>query len=194
MPLDEEMVMRALLAPHERAQFLRAQGVWREADLIDETLLQVFLPLLTAMPGESAWLRAARRLCDESAPLPVDALASAESNRAALRLAAITGLPRIDTLDGLEVMHMAIRDAIAYGAPTYNSGDPRGCAVRYWATALALVGAPIGRGFTGQARATKLLRQVVEEPLPSIGNNLSAIDEYAWRLRHALDAALEVTG
>ena len=53
--------------------------------------------------------------------------------------------------------------------------------------------APTMRGFAGQTKALKPLRQAIEEPIPFIGRDAQASDDFAWRMRHALDTARGLT-
>jgi hypothetical protein len=111
-----------------------------------------------------------------------------------LRLAALRDLPEITMLGSLDEIHTFISGAIGIGAPRYNAGDIIGCCTVYWATMVALVSAPVFRGFPGYAKAMAPLREIVEQtppPLPIIGQG---IDEFAWQLRHALDAVLAIKG
>ena len=184
----------ALLGPHEDAQRFRADRFFREADLIDETLVRAFFALSGELTEDFGWVRAFRALLDINAPLAVDGLAREDFSQVAVRLTAILALPPLETLETAEQVLTTIANAIHVGAPTYNGGNARGCGIIYWATSLTLIAAPTARGFGGQARAIKVLKQVVDEPLPVGGSSTRTIDDFAWRMRHALDAVLEQLG
>ena len=145
------------------------------------------------MSNESAGARVLRSLLDLATPLPLDVLAWNDYPLVTVRLSGVVAVPDLATLDSLEQLRQVIDDAIAVGAPTYNNGDARACATIYWVTALTLVQAPTARGFAGQTRALKPLRQAVEATMPFIGRDTQASDDFAWRLRGALDAARNLT-
>lgn len=93
-------------------------------------------------------------------------------------------------VESLGEMHHVLAAAIDVGAPRYNRGDVRGCAVKYWATIQTLLAAPATRGFPGHARVLGLLRAADEpDPLPGALDE-RGIDDLAWRLRRAFDAVL----
>ena len=69
-----------------------------------------------------------------------------------------------------------------------------GCCTVYWGTIQSLLGAGVARGFPGYARALAQLRPISEAEPPTLPLDASRADEYAWTLRHALDATLRVTG
>lgn len=179
---------------HDDAMRLRRAGSFREADLIDQTLARTFFWLLRNVNEESVGLRVLRQLLDLGTSQPIDALAQPEYALAAVRLTAASVLPEVEVVTGLDQIRAVINSAIMIGAPTYNAGDARSCGITYWTTSLAIVSAPTLRGFAGQARALKPLRQSVEEPIPPIGQDARAVDEFAWRMRRGLDAALAVAG
>jgi hypothetical protein len=140
------------------------------------------------------WWRAALLLSDLSRGLLLDTLAPSSLAQGELRLASLRDLPEINMLSSLDDIHSIINGAIGIGAPRYNAGDIIGCCTVYWATMIALVSAPVFRGFPGYAKAMAPLREIVEQtppPLPIIGQG---IDEFAWQLRHALDVALAIHG
>jgi len=182
----------ALSGPHAEAQRLRAGGLTREAYLIDQTLLWSFAPLLVDVGSEGGWQRAIVALVHLDAPLRLDAVAGDDFGVPSVRVRAMLALPAVEGIDAPEVLGAAISAAIAVGAPLYNDGDRRGCGIIYWATALTLVSAPVTRGFSGQARAIKTLLQAVEEMMPPIGNTPPALEDFAWRMRRALDATLDL--
>lgn len=138
------------------------------------------------------WWRAAVLLSDQNHAMLLDTLGASPLEQGELRLAALRDLPEITMLAGLDDIHAFIHGAIGIGAPRYNAGDIVGCCIVYWATMMALVAAPVFRGFPGHARAIGPLREIVEKappPLPVIGQG---IDDFAWQLRHALDAVLAI--
>jgi hypothetical protein len=138
------------------------------------------------------WWRAAVILSDPGHALLLDTLGSSPLERCELRIAALRDLPEVNSVGSMDEMHAIIGDAINIGAPRYNSGDIVGCCAVYWATMMALASAPVFRGFPGHARAVTPLKEIVEQtppPLPLIGQG---VDEFAWQLRHALDAVLAV--
>jgi hypothetical protein len=181
----------ALRGPHDDAVELRMRGFFGDADLIDTTLLRAFFALSGEITADIAWVRALRVLLDISTPIGLDGVADRAFTVPCLRLAAVLALPPLETLMTAEQIEDTINSAIAQGAPAYNNGDARGCGIIYWATALTIVNAPTVRGFAGQARALRPLRQAVEEQIPQLLGEARAIDDFAWRMRRALDAALE---
>ena len=140
------------------------------------------------------WWRAALLLSDLSRGMLLDTLGATSLAQGELRLAALRDLPEITMLGSLDDIHTFISGATGVGAPRYNAGDIIGCCTVYWATMVALVSAPVFRGFPGYAKAMAPLREIVEQtppPLPIIGQG---IDEFAWQLRHALDIVLAIKG
>jgi hypothetical protein len=182
----------ALDASHREAGRMRMAGLAREAALIDQTLLRSFAPLLATVGDAGGWQRAMTALAQPDAPLRLDAVAGDDFGLASVRVRALLAVPEVEQIDGAPIIGQAISDAIAVGAPTYNEGDARGCGIIYWATALTLVSAPMTRGFSGQVRALRTLRGAVEEAMPPIGNTPAALDDFAWRMRRALDATLDL--
>jgi hypothetical protein len=170
---------------------LRTRGFICDADLIDTTLLRAFFALSGEITEDIAWVRALRILLDISTPIGLDGVADRVFTVPCLRLAAVLALPPLETLLAAEQIRDIINGAIMLGAPAYNEGDARGCGIIYWATALTLVDAPTLRGFAGMTRALRPLRQAVEEQIPPLLGDARAIGDFAWRMRHALDAALE---
>lgn len=140
------------------------------------------------------WWRAAYPLTDIDHALLLDTLGTSQLEQCQLRFSALRDLPDIDAISSMEEIHAVIGGAIGIGAPRYNSGDIVGCCTIYWATMMTLTAAPVYRGFPGHARAMGSLRDIIErEPpiLPIIGQG---VDEFAWQLRHALDAVLAIPG
>ena len=140
------------------------------------------------------WWRAALLLSDPNHRILLDTLGAIQLEQCQLRLSALRDLPEVNTITSLEDIHAFINGAIGTGAPRYNAGDIIGCCSVYWATMMSLVSAPVFRGFHGHARAMAPLREIVEQappPLPMIAHNA---DDFAWQLRHALDAVLSLRG
>jgi hypothetical protein len=94
----------------------------------------------------------------------------------------------------MDEMRRVISAAIAVGAPRYNAGDIRGCCRIYWTTMYTLVVAPAFRGFPGYERAMGPMQNVIERAAPAIALDTQSIDDYAWALRQAFDAALQTPG
>lgn len=140
------------------------------------------------------WRRAAISLSDANHALLLDMLSSSPLEICQFRIAALRDLPEVGAVSSLAEIHAVIAGAINIGAPRYNAGDIVGCCTVYWATVMTLVGAPVLRGIPGHARAIAPLREIAEQeppPLPVIGQG---VDEFAWQLRHALDAVLAING
>lgn len=188
--MDISTLLTAIQAPHEDASHSRARGILQRANEIDETLARVLLPLAMALEDDGGRARALRSLMRLETPLPIDALVSPMWSQASVRVEAALFLPTLGEILRLADVEMTITDAIRIGAPIYNDGDSRGCATCYWAAAFCLVLAPAPRGIPGLTRALKPLRAVVEENIPSVGDDPRAIDDFAWHMRHALDATL----
>lgn len=158
---------------------------------ISVAALQSLHSLLQADDAQiQGWRRAALLLSDTNRALLLDTLGSSQLQQCQLRFSALRDLREINEIGSLEDIHAFASDAISIGAPRYNAGDIVGCCSVYWATMMALVSAPVFRGFPGHARAIAPLREIVEQappPLPIIGQG---VDEFAWQLRRALDAVL----
>lgn len=140
------------------------------------------------------WWRAAVTLTDSNHPLLLDTLGATQLEQYLLRFSALRDLPEVNALSSLDDIHTVIRDAINIGAPRYNAGDIIGCCTVYWATMMALVSAPVFRGFPGHARAMAPLREIVERapsPQPMLSQG---IDDFAWLQRRAFDAVLALQG
>jgi len=140
------------------------------------------------------WWRAALLLSDPNHRLLLDTLGATQLEQSQLRLAALRDLPEVNTITSLEDIHVIINSAIGIGAPRYNAGDIIGCCTVYWATMMALVAAPVFRGFHGHARAMGPLREIVDQPPPPFPVIGQGSDEFAWQLRHAMDAVLALRG
>ncbi len=110
-----------------------------------------------------AWRRAALLLTDLGHALLLDTLGTSQLDQCQLRFSALRDLPDIDTINSLGDIQALIGGAISIGAPRYNSGDIVGCCTIYWATMMALVSAPVLRGYPGHARAIAPLREIVEK-------------------------------
>lgn len=140
------------------------------------------------------WWRAAVQLSDPNHALLLDTLGASQREQCQLRLAALRDLPEVTSVSSIDDLHRVISGAINVGAPRYNAGDIVGCCTVYWATMTALLLAPVFRGFPGHAKAIGQLREIVEQtppPVPLVGQG---IDDFAWQLRHALDAVLVISG
>jgi hypothetical protein len=185
---------RAITASHEKARQHRGIGSIHEADLIDETLLGVIQSLVNNLQADSAWARAIRVLVNLVDLLPIDAFTWREYSLTTTRIDAILFLSDLTALEKPEDVRELISAAITLGAPTYNAGGARECAMIYWVNALTLALAPVTRGFSGQTRMIKLLRQAVDEPVVNIARNRQATEDFAWRMRHTLDDVLKITG
>ncbi len=182
---------QAMRPPHEAAQQLRANGRFRDGDLIDETLVRAFFALTPDLSDEKGWMLATRALLDLDTPLAIDQTADPEFTVPAARVTAMLAVPDLLALGTAEEIARVLGDAILRGVPAYNEGNSRACGIVYWATALTVISATPLRGFTGQMRALKALRAAVEEAIPPIGRDRQGQDDFAWRMRRALDAALE---
>ena len=190
---DLATIQSAAREAHARANNLRNQGMFRDAEQIDITALQTLRPLVQAIAGKSGWLGTARLMIDSTRLTQIDTLQSATWPLAAVRLSVLLAIPNVTTIVSLEQIAKTIRAAVLRGAPTYNAGDPRGCATIYWATGLTLAEAPLAQGIVGLPRAIKPIKQALETALPSIGDDAHAIEDFAWWMRHSLDGALAVT-
>lgn len=184
----------AIRSAHENAMRMRSLGEWRDADLIDETLARAFFTFANEAEPQTPAVRIMGSYLDAMQPLAIDTLAVTEYAVPCVRIKAALAVPDLEELGALDQLREAIRDAIMVGAPLYNNGDPRSCGIIYWATALALVSMPATRGFAGQARALKPLRLLTEDPTTLVGRDPRSVDDFAWRTRQALDAALAVNG
>jgi hypothetical protein len=178
-----------------RARALLDMGEVAGAEMVFETLLAT-LDLTLREDGEAlpASERTLLMITGASRRLPIDALHPARLDQLALRVAAITDIPELTTLGSMDEMRRVISAAIAAGAPRYNAGDIRGCCRIYWATMHTLVVAPAFRGFPGYERALGPLQNVIDRPAPMVALDAASIDDYAWTLRRAFDAALQTPG
>jgi hypothetical protein len=178
-----------------RARALLDMGEVAGAEMVFETLLAT-LDLTLGEDGEAlpASERTLLMITGASRRLPIDALHPARLDQLALRVAAITDIPELTTLGSMDEMRRVISAAIAAGAPRYNAGDIRGCCRIYWATMHTLVVAPAFRGFPGYERALGPLQNVIDRPAPMVALDAASIDDYAWTLRRAFDAALQTPG
>lgn len=185
----------AIVEVNTRAAVLASEGRGDRAEVAYETLFQV-LNAIFSSPEEQAigWGRAVVPLTTLGRPLPLDALGPTPLERLRIRTQALLDLPDIARVASLDEVHEAIVAAIRVGAPRYNGGDFRGCCTIYWATGEALLGALATRGFSGYSRALGPIRQLHEADPPHHALSETEIDEFAWTLRHAFDAALKVNG
>ena len=150
--------------------------------------------LLYADGTPRGWQRAAALASDLRTRQTLDALALDRLGELQLRAAALLELPAIVSVDSFEQITAAIANAINSGAPRYNAGDIRGCCVVYWSAIQTLVAAPATRGFPNYARTLGQLRAVADLEPPPYPLDDAGVDDYAWALRHALDAVLTVQG
>ncbi len=188
--LELVQVFASLREVHKDASVARRQGNLRQAEDIDKTLLRVAFPLLLTFDMEDGQVRASCLLAQLAQPQPIDVLVSPTWSLATIRIETLLFLPMVAQITTLDQVESAITEAIQFGAPAYNDGDVRGCATCYWATAFGLLQAPTPRGVAGLARVLRPLRSPVEETGPSLGDDARAIDDFAWRMRQALDASL----
>lgn len=195
MALLLETLKAATAATRRRARVSEDMGRLYAAEASYETLFSVFAFVLTE-DGEisTGWERTARLLARLDQPLPIDALGATPLERLEARAATLLDVAEITTIDTLEQLQEAIRAAIAIGAPRYNGGDIPGCCTKYWATMTSLVSAPVFRGIPGHARALAPMKAVLDTPAPGRTLTPEGIDEFAWTLRRAFDAALKITG
>jgi hypothetical protein len=178
-----------------RAARLESAGLIERAAEAYVTLLQVLNALFSPAEEQGyGWGRVVPALTDLNRRLALDALAPQLLGQLQTRAAALFDLPDITQIASLAEVHQAIVSAISVGAPRYNSGDIRGCCTMYWATGQALLCAQAVRGFPGYARVLAPIRQVYETEVPTHPLDRPAADAYAWALRHAFDAALQVSG
>lgn len=152
------------------------------------------LHALMAADDEQAqgWWRAALALTDVDHALLLDILGATQLDQCQLRISALRDLPELNAIDSMEDIHTVIRAAVAIGAPRYNAGDVLGCCSAYWATMMTLTAAPVFRGFPGHARAMATLREIIERPIPPMMHFAPSLEEFAWQLRHALDAVMAI--
>jgi hypothetical protein len=81
---------------------------------------------------------------------------------------------------GTAEIRAALQQAISVGAPTYNSGDHRGCYEIYAATARLVVA-----NYPGGEEAKQRLQVALEQC-----SQLDDPNEQAWAMRHAFDSIL----
>ena len=194
-----EMRIKALKAAiaevSARAARLETEGQSGRAEEVYATLLQVLNALFANSEEQGhGWARVVLPLTDLSRRLALDALAPQRLGQLQARADTLFDLPDITQIGSLSDVHEAIAAAIGVGAPRYNSGDIRGCCTMYWAVGQTLLAAQAVRGFPGYARALAPIRQVHETEPPLRPLDPAGVDAYAWTLRHAFDAALNVAG
>jgi serine protease Do len=195
MPFRLASAQTAATEALTRARALLDIGEVAGAEMVFETLLATLdLTLREDSEALPASERTLLMITGASRRLPIDALHPARLDQLAMRVAAITDIPELTTLGSMDEMRRVISAAIAAGAPRYNAGDIRGCCRIYWATMHTLVVAPAFRGFPGYERALGPLQNVIDRPAPMVALDAAGIDDYAWTLRRAFDAALQTPG
>ena len=178
-----------------RARALLDMNQVAGAEMVYETLLATLdLTLREDSDALPASERTVLMITGASRRLPIDALHSARLDQLATRVAAIVDIPEITTLGSMDEMRRVISAAIAVGAPRYNAGDIRGCCRIYWTTMYTLVVAPAFRGFPGYEHAMGPMQNVIERAAPAVALDTASVDDYAWALRQAFDAALQTPG
>jgi hypothetical protein len=195
MSVQLEAVIGVVAETSARVRTLVEVGRVDAAEQVCLTLMYVLDALLASeTDSPPAWVRTVRLLANDQQRLALDALDFTSLDQARTRMAALLDVPDIAALGSLGDLHHAIGAAIAVGAPRYNRGDIRGCCTIYFATMYTLVAAPVFRGISGYARALGPLRAALEMTPPPLPLDAAGIDEYAWTLRHAFDAALAING
>jgi hypothetical protein len=195
MPFQLASAQTAATEAQTRARALLDLGEVNGAEMVYETLLATLdLMLRYDNDAQPASERTLLMITGASRRLPIDALYPARLDQLATRVGAISDIPEVTTLGSMDEMRQIISAAIAIGAPRYNAGDIRGCCRIYWTVAYTLVVAPAFRGFPGYERALSQIQNVVERPTPMVALDPQSVDEYAWMLRGAFDAALQTPG
>ena len=169
----------------------RAFGAAPDARLaIAEMTLACLCQAMEDIEQPVAWQRVALTLANQRALIPVDALEANTLDRAQRRLRLLVELPNVTGFASFQDITDVISDAINIGAPSYNSGDVRGCAALYWMIIRLICEAPATRGFPGYARLQGQLRSLAEAAAPARPFTAQETDAWAWELRHALDATV----
>ncbi|HEX9069295.1 MAG TPA: hypothetical protein VF807_11045 [Ktedonobacterales bacterium] len=186
-------------ATRGRAEMLAAQGQVTGQTLGAELVYETFFTtagalLLEGVSPQPGWAKTVLTLCGRGDRPGVDALASTRLDQARIRLAAVLDVPEIVTLTSLEEVHAAISAAIEVGAQRYNQGDIVGCGIKYWAVAHTLLVTPTLQASPSFLRALEPIRTTMRKLAGLDRLDSSGIDAFAWELRHAFDAALEVRG
>ncbi len=195
MPFRLASVQTAATEAQTRARALMEMGQVAGAEMVYETLLATLdLTLRQEGDAQPASERTLLMITGAGRRLPIDALHSARGDQLATRVGAILDIPEVTTLGSMDEMRRIISAAISIGAPRYNAGDIRGCCRAYWAAMHTLVVAPAFRGFPGYERAIAYLSSVIERQAPMAPLDAQSIDDYAWTLRQAFDAALQTPG
>lgn len=195
MALDIARIKAAIVEVGTRATALEADGHAKQAQVAYETLFLVLHALCATGDDQTpGWARVVAPLTDLNRRLALDALAPPRLGQLRVRAAALLDLPDLTQVASPDDIQNTIVGAIGIGAPRYNNGDTLGCCTIYWATGQALLAAQASRGFVGYARALAPIRQVHEAEPPARTLDGAGIDDYAWTLRHAFDAALKVVG
>jgi hypothetical protein len=195
MPFRLASAQTAATEAQTRARALLDMTQVAGAEMVYETLLATLdLTLREDSDALPASERTLLMITGASRRLPIDALHPARLDQLATRVAAIVDIPELTTLGAMDELRRVISAAIAVGAPRYNAGDIRGCSRIYWTTMYTLVVAPAFRGFPGYERAMGPMQNVIERAAPAIAMDTQSIDDYAWALRQAFDAALQTPG
>jgi hypothetical protein len=195
MPFRLASVQTAATEAQTRARALMEMGQVAGAEMVYETLLATLdLTLRQESDAQPASERTLLMVTGAGRRLPIDALHSARGDQLATRVGAILDIPEVTALGSMDEMRRVISAAISIGAPRYNAGDIRGCCRVYWAAMYTLVVAPAFRGFPGYERAIAYLSKVIERQPPMAALDAQSIDDYAWTLRQAFDAALQTPG
>ncbi len=171
-----------------------AGNLYALAPVYEMALSSVHTFLLASEDILSGWQRTVILITDMRYRLGIDALGAAPTEQLQARVRCLLDLQELSGIEALEDLHNAIATAISVGAPRYNAGDIRGCCTMYWTTMQAMVSAPVRRGFAGYARAMAQLKAVAEVEPPLAPLDSQGVDSFAWELRHAFEAALQVTG
>jgi hypothetical protein len=195
MPFQLASAQTAATEAQTRARALLDLNEVSGAEMVYETLLATLdLLLRQESDAQPASERTLLMITGASRRLPIDALYPARVDQLATRVGAILDIPELTTLGSMDEMRRVISAALAVGAPRYNAGDIRGCCRVYWATMHTLVVAPAFRGFAGYERAMNYLSNVITRPASMAPLDEQTIDDYAWTLRRAFDAALQTPG
>ncbi|HEX8996522.1 MAG TPA: hypothetical protein VF812_10865 [Ktedonobacterales bacterium] len=185
-------VKRIILDADTRARSLNLNG-WAEAAApLYETVLAALILAASDDEPLPGWERLVVALCDRNKRLIIDALDATPFEQMRRRVSCISDIPEISGFTSLQDISAVIASVINTGAPRYNAGDVRGCAALYW-TALNLIAeTPAVRGFPGYARAVAHIKPMVDLEAPAGPMTPSAIDAFAWELRHSLDEVARI--
>ena len=197
LPLTLAALQQSIAQAHAPALVARQQQRAAEIERIDTTIVQVISAMQARLGTGKGWFPALRLLLDPIAPLAIDMLQSPLWPLVSMRVEGIIFMPEIAEVATVDGIRQAIEAAIDLGAPAYNSGDMRTCAMQYWITAFTLAHAPVDLtsgpvGPRAMIRILQPLRQATTERPVAIGNDLRAIGDFAWLLRHSFNASLAV--